>query len=81
MAKLHLKTLLKDKPLYGLGMENGLDAEVLILDDKPYVGGFRKMAYQYPLTDNLNISFLAYNYVDKWQSMTLPETVDTIQKN
>ena len=61
-------------------MENGLDAEVLILSNKPYVGGFRNMTYQYPLTDNPNISFLAYSYVDKWQSMTLPETVDTFQK-
>lgn len=78
--KVPFKSLLQDKPLYGLGMQTGLDAEVLVLANKAYVGGFRKMAYQYPLTDNPNISFLVYSYVDKWQSATLPDEVDTFQK-
>lgn len=79
-GKVPLNSLIQQKPLYGIGMTTGLDAEVLILANKPYVGGFRKMAYQYPLTDNPNISFLAYSYVDKWQLLTLPNEVDTFQK-
>ena len=75
--KVPFKSLLQDKALYGLGMQTGLDAEVLVLANKAYVGGFRKMAYQYPLTDNPNISFLVYSYVDKWQSATLPDEVDS----
>jgi acetolactate decarboxylase len=79
-GQVPFKSLLQDKPLYGLGMETGLDAEVLILANKPYVGGFRKMAYQYPLSGNPNLSFLVYSYVGKWQSITLPEDVLTFQQ-
>jgi putative intracellular protease/amidase len=74
------KSLLADKPLYGLGMQTGLDAEVLVLASKPYVGGFRKMTYQYPLSENPNLSFLVYSYVDKWQTISLPDEVNTFQK-
>lgn len=79
-GKVLFNSLLKQKPLYGIGMANGLNAEVLILADKPYVSGFREMAYQYPLTNNPEISFLAYSYVDKWQSINLPLEVNNFQK-
>jgi putative intracellular protease/amidase len=79
-GKVPFKSLLQDKQLYGLGMETGMDSEVLILANKPYVGGFRKMAYQYPLSDNPNLSFLVYSYVDKWQSITLPDDINNFQK-
>lgn len=79
-GKIPFNSLLQQQPLYGIGMATGLDAEVLILANKPYVGGFRKMAYQYPLTENPDISFLAYTYVDKWQTVHLPTEVDSFQK-
>jgi putative intracellular protease/amidase len=84
-GKVPLKSLLQNKPLYGLGMPTGLDAELLVLANKPHVGGFRNMAYQYPISnsasaDNPNISFMVYSYVDKWQSFILPDDVQTYEK-
>jgi putative intracellular protease/amidase len=84
-GKVALKSLLKNKPLYGLGMPTGLDAEMLILANKPYIGGFRDMAYRYPIAnsadmDNPTISFMVYSYVDKWQSFKLPDDIQTYEK-
>ncbi|NJK56150.1 MAG: hypothetical protein HC939_09200 [Pleurocapsa sp. SU_5_0] len=75
--QVEFRSLTQKRHLYGLGMPLGLNAEILVLDGKAYLGQFKSLAYEVKELDDFDISFLVYAYVPSWTKMEIPNTVQT----
>lgn len=79
-GQISVKTLVSNIPLFGLGMQTGLDREVLILDNQLYVGGFKNLSYKAAKKADVDVSFLVYAYVNHWKTVNIPNTVKTFKE-
>ncbi len=75
--RVEFRSLAKKPHLYGLGMPQGLNAEILVLDGKAYLGQFSSFSYQVKELENFDISFMVYAYVPGWTKLEIPEAVQT----
>lgn len=75
-----VKSLINTIPLFGLGMQTGLDHEVLILDNQIYVGSFKNLSYSATKQVDINVSFLVYAHVNHWKTVDIPETIKTFKE-
>ena len=78
---IHLDTISNKKSLYGLGPNEYLKGELLIIDGKSYLStvdkdGSIKMEETY----NVNAPFFVYGNNEKWQKKKLPKTIKTIKQ-
>jgi hypothetical protein len=71
-----LSSLSSAKSVYGIGMLDGLDGELLILDSKPMLGAVIDGAVRViePAPDS-NIAFGAFSYCDEWETIEIPDNV------
>jgi len=68
----------KADDLYGIGMSKGLDSELMISSGQLYESQFNEHKYSVKIVEHdLDIAFLAYINVQKWQTVTLPESITT----
>ena len=68
------------KDFFALGMTKGLDAELLVLNGKPYLGRFRNFKYEASTAEgNLPVSFLAYARVAKWKTLSETNNVKSFE--
>lgn len=75
--KVEFSSLIDKPHLYGLGMPQGLNAELLVLNGTAYWGQFSSLSYQVKELDNFDISFMVYAYVPSWTKIEIPEIVQT----
>jgi acetolactate decarboxylase len=75
--QLKFSSLTKKPHLYGLGMPQGLNSELLVLDGKAYLGQFARLSYQVQELNEFVISFMLYAYVPNWIKIEIPDTVKT----
>ena len=75
--RVEFRSLAKKPHLYGLGMPQGLNSELLVLDGKAYFGQFSSLSYQVKELDRFDISFMVYAYVPDWTKMEIPEAIQT----
>lgn len=75
--QVKFRSLTQKHHLYGLGMPPGLNAEILVLDGKAYLGQFKSFSYEVKELDNFDISFMVYAYVPSWTKMEIPNKVQT----
>jgi hypothetical protein len=69
---------LKKEHLYGIGMPEGLNKELLILDGQAFGASFQELRYTVqPLPADQKVSFFVYANVAKWNEIPLPKTVRT----
>lgn len=69
----------KEKHLYGVGMPSKLADELLVVDGKAYLGGFRSLSYQAEAVADFDVAFFAYAYVEAWQAIPVPDAVTTFE--
>lgn len=78
---IHLDTIHNKKSLYGLGPNEYLKGELLIIDGKSFVStvehdGSIKMEETY----KVNAPFFVYGTNDKWKKKELPKNIKTIRE-
>jgi acetolactate decarboxylase len=73
--QVKFSSLTKKPHLYGLGMPQGLNSEILAMDGKAYVGKFSSFSYQVQELDEFDVSFMVYAYVPSWVKIEIPGTV------
>jgi hypothetical protein len=78
-AHFDMATLKKTPHLYALGPVEGLNGEITVFDSKPSVaivhGGKIKVEESFP-----KAAFLVYGQVTKWQEVSLPLNVTTMEQ-
>ena len=79
-SKVSVKSLMTNTPLFGLGMQTGLDKEVLILDNQIYAGGFKNLSYSAAKQADIDVSFLVYAHINHWKTVNIPEIVKTFKE-
>ncbi len=79
-GKIHLDTIHNRTNLYGLGPEDYLRGEIMIIDGKAYrsrVSSGEDMVVEE--TFDLKAPFFGYGWVQKWNSKVLPKKVRSIK--
>ena len=61
--------------LYGIGMPDGLDQEVLVDGGTIHTGGFADLVYTAEQPGDLAVDFLAYAFVGRWRTIRVPAQV------
>lgn len=71
-----LADLLKQPNLYAIGMPEGLDRELLVLDSKAYHSYFDEdLRYHVEEIQDARVAFLGYAYVTAWTEHKIPAEV------
>jgi len=69
---------LGNEHLYGIGMPEGLNKELLILDGQAFGASFQDLQYTVqPLPEDQRLSFFVYAHVAKWDAIPLDKSVRT----
>jgi acetolactate decarboxylase len=80
-GKVARSALEGEGPLFAIGMPHGLNQEVLVLDNKVYLGRFDGLRYYNAIDVALPpVAFLVYARVSQWRSVTIPPTIMTFQR-
>lgn len=76
-----LRDLISQPHVWGLGMPDGLNAEILILDSHCYIGRFDKLSYLLSeVPSNVTVAFLATATVASWKNLPIPESVTSFKE-
>ncbi len=65
----------RDKTLYGIGMPQGLDQEILVLRGTAYTSSFNNFQYETSKITDLDMAFFVFANVPRWQEITVPENI------
>ncbi len=80
-GNISLDTISNKKHLYGLGPEEYLTGEILIMDGRSYKSTVvSDTTMNVEETYSLKAPFFGYTNISKWTEQTLPENIETIQQ-
>lgn len=66
---------IRDETLYGIGMPQGLDQEVLVLRGLAYTAGFDNFQYKTAETKDLDMAFFVFANIPVWQEIIVPDDI------
>jgi hypothetical protein len=70
-----LKEIISKPGAYGLGMVDGLSAELLVLDSEPMLGGFNGEAYEIVTPKEDLVAFGGFAVVRAWREFAIPTDI------
>lgn len=77
-ATISLDSLSMQSHLYGIGVMEELQGEIIIIDGKPYVSAIENGAIKTNQTFNIKAALLVYCQVDDWSSQIIQRPVSNL---
>lgn len=78
-GSVDLSEIVAKPGVYGIGMLDGLDGELLILDGRAYLGQRTLNANSTLLNGDSRVAFGAFAFVDHWAEIQIPETANSFK--